>query len=148
MSLLSMATATQIVTAPFVNASFNFDALKEFAPVVNIGANSFVLTTRSSLPAKNVGELIFGLIGTNQLGLREVGFDFGIRHHDGIRLSYSVPGDRAQVRIVGMDGAIASSFTAPATVSDMPLSHKLGRGTYAIEIMGSGERRKARFTVP
>ena len=55
---LFMATATQVVTAPFVNASFNFDPLKEFAPVVNIGANSFVLTTRASLPAKNVGELI------------------------------------------------------------------------------------------
>ncbi|MGE8317614.1 MAG: Bug family tripartite tricarboxylate transporter substrate binding protein [Comamonas sp.] len=55
---LLMATATQIVTAPFVNASFNFDAVKDFAPVVNIGANAFVITTRSSLPAKNLGEFI------------------------------------------------------------------------------------------
>ncbi|MBF5006761.1 Bug family tripartite tricarboxylate transporter substrate binding protein [Diaphorobacter caeni] len=55
---LFMATATQVVTAPFVNASFNFDPLKEFAPVVNIGANAFVITTRSSLPAKNLGEFI------------------------------------------------------------------------------------------
>lgn len=78
------------------------------------------------------------------LGRQEV----GIRNHDGIRLSYSVPGARAQIRIVGMDGTIASSFTAPATVSDMALPHKLGRGTYAIEILGSGERRKAKFTVP
>ncbi|GAB2486117.1 tripartite tricarboxylate transporter substrate binding protein [Comamonas humi] len=55
---LLMATATQIVTAPFVNASFNFDAVKDFAPVVNIGANAFVITTRASLPAKNLAEFI------------------------------------------------------------------------------------------
>ncbi|QIL79996.1 tripartite tricarboxylate transporter substrate binding protein [Diaphorobacter sp. HDW4A] len=55
---LFMATATQVVTAPFVNASFNFDPLKEFAPVVNIGANAFVITTRASLPAKNLGEFV------------------------------------------------------------------------------------------
>jgi hypothetical protein len=92
---------------------------------------------------------LWGMEPTSSIGsVERVRQEVGIRHHDGIRLSYSVPGNRAQVRIVGMDGAIASSFAAPATVSDMPLSHKLGRGTYAIEILGSGERRRARFTVP
>jgi len=92
---------------------------------------------------------LWGMEPTSSIGsVERVRREVGIRHHDGIRLSYSVPGDRAQVRIVGMDGAIASSFTAPATVSDVPLSHKLARGTYAIEIMGSGERRRAKFTVP
>ena len=52
-----MATATQIVTAPFINANFNFDGVKDFAPVVNVGANSFVLTTRATLPVKNLAEL-------------------------------------------------------------------------------------------
>lgn len=55
---LFMATATQVVTAPFVNASFNIDPLKEFAPVANIGANAFVITTRASLPAKTLGEFV------------------------------------------------------------------------------------------
>lgn len=82
-------------------------------------------------------------IGSNVRTPREI----GIRNRDGIRLSYSVPGDRAQVRIVRMDGSIASAFSAPATVSDMPLSIKLGRGTYAIEVAGSGEARTARFAV-
>jgi hypothetical protein len=92
---------------------------------------------------------LWGMEPTSSIGsVERVRQEVGIRHLDGIRLSYSVPGNRAQVRIVGMDGAIASSFTAPATVSDMPLSHKLTRGTYAIEILGSGERRRAKFTVP
>lgn len=55
---LFMATATQVVTAPFVNASYNIDPLKEFAPIVNIGANAFVLTARASLPAKTLPELV------------------------------------------------------------------------------------------
>ncbi|MEN9307523.1 MAG: hypothetical protein RL173_1455 [Fibrobacterota bacterium] len=92
---------------------------------------------------------LWGMEPTSSIGsVERVRQEVGIRHLDGIRLSYSVPGNRAQVRIVGMDGAIASSFAAPATVSDMPLSHKLARGTYAIEILGSGERRRAKFTVP
>ncbi|MBS0505911.1 MAG: tripartite tricarboxylate transporter substrate binding protein [Proteobacteria bacterium] len=55
---LFMASATQMVTAPFVSASYNFDPVKEFAPVVNIGANAFVITTKASLPVKNLSELV------------------------------------------------------------------------------------------
>lgn len=55
---LFMASVSQIVTAPFVNSNFNFDPTKEFAPVVNIGANAFVIATKSSLPAKNLAELV------------------------------------------------------------------------------------------
>lgn len=74
--------------------------------------------------------------------------EIGVRNRDGIRLSYSVPGASAVVRIVRMDGSTASVFTGPATVSDMPLPNRLGRGTYAIEVVGAGERRAARFAVP
>lgn len=74
--------------------------------------------------------------------------EIGIRHRDGIRLSYSVPGDRAQVRIVRLDGSTASAFAAPATVSDMPLPAGISRGSYAIEVTGAGMRRTARFVVP
>lgn len=55
---LFMATATQMVTAPFVNPNFNYDPAKDFAPVVNIGANAFVIATKASLPAKNLAELV------------------------------------------------------------------------------------------
>lgn len=55
---LFMATATQLVTAPFINPNFTFDPLKDFAPVVNVGANPFVLTAKATLPAKNVSELV------------------------------------------------------------------------------------------
>lgn len=55
---LLMATATQVVTAPFVNPNFNYDPAKDFAPIVNIGANAFVIATKASLPAKNLGELV------------------------------------------------------------------------------------------
>ncbi len=55
---LFMATATQMVTAPFVNPNFNYDPAKDFAPIVNIGANAFVIATKASLPAKNLGELV------------------------------------------------------------------------------------------
>lgn len=55
---LFMATATQIVTAPFVNPNFNFDTSKEFVPVVNIGANAFVLATKAALPARNLAEFV------------------------------------------------------------------------------------------
>ncbi|WP_198972766.1 Bug family tripartite tricarboxylate transporter substrate binding protein [Xylophilus sp. ASV27] len=55
---LLMGTASQLITAPFVNANFNYDAVKDFAPVVNIGANAFVLTARPSLPVKNLADFI------------------------------------------------------------------------------------------
>lgn len=55
---LFMATATQLVTAPFINPNFNFDPLKDFVPVVNVGANPFVLTAKAALPARNVPELV------------------------------------------------------------------------------------------
>lgn len=55
---LFMATATQMVTAPFVNPNFNYDPAKDFAPVVNIGANAFVIATKSALPVKSLGELV------------------------------------------------------------------------------------------
>ncbi|WP_051248708.1 tripartite tricarboxylate transporter substrate binding protein [Acidovorax sp. JHL-9] len=55
---LLMATATQMVTAPFVNPNFNYDPAKDFAPVVNIGANAFVIATKSALPVKSLGELV------------------------------------------------------------------------------------------
>lgn len=55
---LFMATATQLVTAPFINPNFTFDSLKDFAPVVNIGANAFVLATKAALPARTLPELV------------------------------------------------------------------------------------------
>lgn len=55
---LLMATASQLVTAPFINPQFNFDPLKDFAPVINVGANPFVLAVRAGLPARNVAELV------------------------------------------------------------------------------------------
>ncbi len=55
---LLMATATQMVTAPFVNQNFNYDPAKDFSPVVNIGANAFVIATKSSLPVKSLGDLV------------------------------------------------------------------------------------------
>jgi tripartite-type tricarboxylate transporter receptor subunit TctC len=55
---LFMATATQLVTAPFINPNFTFDPAKDFAPVVNIGSNAFVLATKAALPAKNLAEFV------------------------------------------------------------------------------------------
>ena len=55
---LFMATGTQVVTAPFVSKGFNIDPVKEFAPLVNIGANAFVITVKAGLPVKNLGDLV------------------------------------------------------------------------------------------
>lgn len=94
---------------------------------------------------------LWGLEPTSSIGggsAQRMRQEIGVRNRDGIRLSYSVPGASAEVRVVRMDGSTASVFTAPATVSDMPLPNRLGRGTYAIEVVGAGERRAAKFAVP
>lgn len=92
---------------------------------------------------------LWGVEPTSSIGgVQRMRQEIGVRNRDGIRLSYSVPGNLAQVRIVRLDGSVVSSFEAPATVSDMPLPKRLGRGAYAIDVFGAGERRTANFAVP
>ncbi len=53
---LLMGTASQLVTAPFINPNIAIDPLKSFEPVVKIGDNAFILAARQQLPVKNLSE--------------------------------------------------------------------------------------------
>lgn len=55
---LLMATASQLVTAPFINANIAIDPVKSFEPVVKIGDNAFILTVRPQLAVRNLGEFV------------------------------------------------------------------------------------------
>ena len=54
---LLMGTASQIVTAPFIQ-KLAWEPAKELAPISIIGSNSFVLTVPASLPVSNLKEFI------------------------------------------------------------------------------------------
>jgi len=54
---LLMAASSHFVTAALGAKPF-YDPIKDFAPVANIGAQSYVLLTNSQMPFTNVGELI------------------------------------------------------------------------------------------
>ena len=55
---LFMGTLSQLVTAPLLQAGPAMDLAREFAPVVNIGANAFVLTVNAQLPVKTLADLV------------------------------------------------------------------------------------------
>ncbi|MGJ7531105.1 Bug family tripartite tricarboxylate transporter substrate binding protein [Variovorax sp. GB1P17] len=55
---LFMGTASQLVTAPYINTNIAFDPIKSFEPIVNIGANAFVIAVRSQLPVSTLPELV------------------------------------------------------------------------------------------
>ncbi|VCU69534.1 Tripartite tricarboxylate transporter family receptor [Pigmentiphaga humi] len=54
---LLMAASSHFVTAE-LGAKPHYDPIKDFAPVANIGTQSYVLMISSALPAKNVAEFI------------------------------------------------------------------------------------------
>ena len=54
---LLMGTASQIITAPFIQ-KLAWEPAKELAPISIIGSNSFVLTVPASLPVANLREFI------------------------------------------------------------------------------------------
>ena len=54
---LLMAASSHFVTAALGAKPF-YDPIKDFAPVANIGAQSYVLLTNSQMPFTNVGDLI------------------------------------------------------------------------------------------
>lgn len=55
---LLMGTMSQIVTAPLINTNITFDPIKDFKPVMNLGANSFVISVKAQLPIKTLAELV------------------------------------------------------------------------------------------
>ncbi|WP_159910996.1 tripartite tricarboxylate transporter substrate binding protein [Pantoea sp. 18069] len=55
---LFMGTASQLVTSPHINPNITYDALKDFEPIINMGANAFVITVNSQLPVKTLPEFV------------------------------------------------------------------------------------------
>jgi tripartite-type tricarboxylate transporter receptor subunit TctC len=55
---LGMATSTQLMTAPALNAKLPYDAVKDFVPVALVGVSPYVLVIHPQVAARNVAELI------------------------------------------------------------------------------------------
>jgi tripartite-type tricarboxylate transporter receptor subunit TctC len=55
---LLMGTASQLVTAPFINTNLAIDPVKSFDPVVKIGDNAFILAVRPQLAVNNLAEFV------------------------------------------------------------------------------------------
>jgi tripartite-type tricarboxylate transporter receptor subunit TctC len=55
---LLMGTASQLVTAPFINTNIPIDPVKSFDPVVKIGDNAFILAVRPQLAVNNLSEFV------------------------------------------------------------------------------------------
>jgi tripartite-type tricarboxylate transporter receptor subunit TctC len=53
-----MLTLSAHVTNPLLNANVNYDPVKDFAPISNIGTNPFVLAVHPGMPVNNVAEFI------------------------------------------------------------------------------------------
>ncbi|MGH8758649.1 MAG: Bug family tripartite tricarboxylate transporter substrate binding protein, partial [Burkholderiales bacterium] len=47
-----------IVTAPLINPNITLDPFKDFKPVINVGANAFVISVKAQLPIKTLSELV------------------------------------------------------------------------------------------
>ncbi|MEA3107616.1 MAG: hypothetical protein QOI88_2221 [Gammaproteobacteria bacterium] len=56
--VLGMATTTTHVTTAILNAKLPYDPVKDFVPVALVGLVPYVLTVSSSLPVKNLSELL------------------------------------------------------------------------------------------
>jgi tripartite-type tricarboxylate transporter receptor subunit TctC len=54
---LLFAAAPQMLAAPKIQPA-TFDTMRDFAPVVTVGANAFVLAIKPSIPAKTVPEFV------------------------------------------------------------------------------------------
>jgi tripartite-type tricarboxylate transporter receptor subunit TctC len=52
-----LATITQISMAPFL-AKIHYDPIKDFQPIVNVGANPFVAVVRSQQPFESLADLV------------------------------------------------------------------------------------------
>ncbi len=59
----------------------------------------------------------------------------------GLAVSFTVPGDKAQLDIVRLDGAKVASFTTAASVSNLSLPVSLQNGTYMVVVRGEGARQ-------
>ncbi|WP_326539281.1 Bug family tripartite tricarboxylate transporter substrate binding protein [Pseudorhodoferax sp.] len=55
---LLMGTASQLVTAPFINTNITVDPVKSFDPVVKIGDNAFIVAVRPQLAVSNLSEFV------------------------------------------------------------------------------------------
>lgn len=59
----------------------------------------------------------------------------------GLAVSFTVPGDKAQLEVVRLDGAKVASFTTAASVSNLSLPVSLQNGTYMVVVRGEGARQ-------
>jgi tripartite-type tricarboxylate transporter receptor subunit TctC len=55
---IGMATSTQLMTAPALNAKLPYDAVRDFVPVALVGVSPYVLVIHPQVAARNVAELI------------------------------------------------------------------------------------------
>jgi hypothetical protein len=70
-----------------------------------------------------------------------------ILHRGGVALSYALPGERATIEVVRLDGTRVVRFEAGAREQNLSLPTKLSRGNYVVMVTGSGRRFAAKVSV-
>jgi tripartite-type tricarboxylate transporter receptor subunit TctC len=95
-------------TAGYLYRKLRYDAARAFAPIINLSVNPFILVSASTLPVKNVGELIaLARRRPNELTYSTVGMG------SGAHLATEMFNAAAGIRTV----AVAYKGSAPAVVA-------------------------------
>jgi len=125
---------------------FTVDSLNQLSWALKLQKDSYLTGEPSLIQVSEVkfyGSKMIGVKGAAARGTKSLEASYA----KGLVVSYSVPGDKAEIEVVRMDGSKVASFTKSASAKNLALPVSLNNGTYMVVVRGEGARQTVTLPV-